>query len=1045
MTMASLEALHDTIAAIFDQVQISLANHRKNSVALAKAHAHAVKISQTLPRGSQSLTGERRFKKAFVDMLARVLVVKKGVQPADRVVKFVGAYVAYISAKGLSLPTSSSSSRDNEESDTPVSRFVADLLKFLLKGFQAKDKNVRFRSVSTVAELVSHLGELDEDIYDQLRCALLERRRDKEAFIRSQAILALAKLMDSDSEEDEEDGEETIMSCVLDSLCSDGSPEVRRVALVNLPLTPVTLPIILTRTRDVDPCVRYLVFSKSLRHFNPAQLTISQRETLVRDGLGDRDDKVKAAAADVVDDWFDIARGENKADFLSDIMQFLALFDLTDDNGLTVASDALRSIFATKAPAVRKVVFPVTYWRELTPEAAVFARCYIEYTSSDSVEASCSGIGLNTSRMMEDAGIPVVMAFAFFVQENCNLMLDVNEELETLKAERGHGGLPLDEEQNSVLEQCEQELVQRVCILGEILKIACCLDYSDELGRRKMFLVIRSMIGVESLPESLVDQCLEVLKVMTDDREMIKVTVEVMGELRDHLFDEEDDSNGQDESPSDVEAARVNVLNTSRLGNSKRPTRELSREEELRLDEIDLRCLIISIAMLKRVHGRFNENSALEGIVNDLIVPSIKRVESVFRELGLIALGLCCLIAKDMALQSFPLFCSQVQRVPERLKPKVLQIVLDILLMHSDVFFHRSQETTDQILSFLLQTFEEEESPDIRAVICTGLSKLMLNGIVTDTRVLAALVLAFVAPANSDNQQLRQCLSFFIPAYCYSSYANQTRMQSIFWIVFDLVSQAYEEMEEEETMITPVQFCALFVDWTDPQKRASGSSSRLDSDDTHFNLATDILKACYDDQRTFERKSICHVLSKLYLPMVSNPCSLLCLRTLLENLEQCSVEDPIIQKALEKFGAKAIKQYSKQLKAIQPHEHTDDPRYIEILNTVRATEISDYQDAEQASDESDPENELLRGRMMSPMKPSTRRKARSTSTEIEDDTDDADSASHASPPSSRSPSPLPSSLSSSTPSPVNLLSGNGKNEKMLAFKVSKRIRTSEFK
>ena len=48
-----------------------------------------------------------------------------------------------------------------EDEETPASRFVAKLLSYMLKGFTAKDKNVRLRSVSIVAELVSHLGELE--------------------------------------------------------------------------------------------------------------------------------------------------------------------------------------------------------------------------------------------------------------------------------------------------------------------------------------------------------------------------------------------------------------------------------------------------------------------------------------------------------------------------------------------------------------------------------------------------------------------------------------------------------------------------------------------------------------------------------------------------------------------------------------------------------------------------------------------------------------------------------------------------------------------
>lgn len=42
----------------------------------------------------------------------------------------------------------------------------------------------------------------------------------------------------------------------------------------------------------------------------------------------------------------------------------------------------------------------------------------------------------------------------------------------------------------------------------------------------------------------------------------------------------------------------------------------------------------------------FTENSALEGILADLVIPAVKRKELALREKGLVCLGLCCLIAK---------------------------------------------------------------------------------------------------------------------------------------------------------------------------------------------------------------------------------------------------------------------------------------------------------------------------------------------------------------------------------------------------------------
>lgn len=50
---------------------------------------------------------------------------------------------------------------DVDDEDSTATRFTARLLKFLLKGIEAKDKNVRYRVLQTLVEMVSHLGEIE--------------------------------------------------------------------------------------------------------------------------------------------------------------------------------------------------------------------------------------------------------------------------------------------------------------------------------------------------------------------------------------------------------------------------------------------------------------------------------------------------------------------------------------------------------------------------------------------------------------------------------------------------------------------------------------------------------------------------------------------------------------------------------------------------------------------------------------------------------------------------------------------------------------------
>lgn len=99
---AKIEKLRDSIATIFDQVQISLANHRKNCVALCKLHSQAAKVTRPTKNGTAvKLVGEKEFGDAFVDMINRILVVKKGPATVDRIVKFVGSYVKYLNERGM--------------------------------------------------------------------------------------------------------------------------------------------------------------------------------------------------------------------------------------------------------------------------------------------------------------------------------------------------------------------------------------------------------------------------------------------------------------------------------------------------------------------------------------------------------------------------------------------------------------------------------------------------------------------------------------------------------------------------------------------------------------------------------------------------------------------------------------------------------------------------------------------------------------------------------------------------------------------------------
>lgn len=118
----------------------------------------------------------------------------------------------------------------------------------------------------------------------------------------------------------------------------------------------------------------------------------------------------------------------------------------------------------------------------MVPESAVLARAFIEHCIDTEREAR-----------LEAASLPVVTAFAFYLQDAYNALLDTLQEAENAQLlDAGEGE---DEEE---VECREEDLAKREIILAELLRMALKLDYMDEIGRRKVFSVVRKRADLHS-------------------------------------------------------------------------------------------------------------------------------------------------------------------------------------------------------------------------------------------------------------------------------------------------------------------------------------------------------------------------------------------------------------------------------------------------------------------------------------------------------------------------------------------------------------------
>lgn len=164
---------------------------------------------------------------------------------------------------------------------------------------------------------------------------------------------------------------------------------------------------------------------------------------------------------------------------------------------------------------------PGDYWDSLTPEKAFLARAFTEYCVKTKHEARVEAV------------LPVVTALAFRIQTSFNTLIEHSKQASEYQEEHNPFEASPNRDANWEAEQLDLEF-----IVDQLFKIAVNLDYGDEIGRRKMFILVREMISQKGLPEGLVPGCLDVLRKLTpSERDYIRLVVEVIQVMRDPGID----------------------------------------------------------------------------------------------------------------------------------------------------------------------------------------------------------------------------------------------------------------------------------------------------------------------------------------------------------------------------------------------------------------------------------------------------------------------------------------------------------------------------
>ncbi|KAJ2142762.1 chromosome condensation complex Condensin, subunit G [Coemansia sp. RSA 564] len=878
-----IASLRSVVPGIFDAAQRSGTGHRKHAVALYNLQ------TQCHDADSEGLTGEDAFNKEFIRNLNKILGIKKREASAEKVVKLVATFVQVSYEKDVQMLAQSKARsgadaddvfEDDEELDvdTASSRFVELLIKYLLQGFQAKEKLTRLRCCQIVAMSVTSLGEIDEELYFDLVKRLSERIRDKEAGIRVHAAIALSKLQ---SGEDSDGGEVT--EALLGLMQDDPSAEVRRAVLLNIAKSPGTLPYVLERARDVDATNRKCLFLKVMPPIDYRLLSIEDRERLLAAGVNDRDANVKRACVRMIgESWLTFAN--------QNLLELTSSLDVVDS---PAAARVMQALFAAYPEIPENLQFDSELWEALTPEMSFIIRSTLEFFSerkdADNV----------------DKHLPEAMRLARL--------------LETF-------GAKLEGEQDDELRP-DLEFV-----IHQLLLVAKMSDFPDELGRREMLTLMRKMVLVPEIPENNIEAIADIIrKLSINEQDFIRIMVEVV---------------------SDVRELAPTVTNAS--------------PDDVRLEAllVGIKSLIIIKYILQRCFDPLSEGSSMYGLLTECVVPAVQSSETVLQEYGIECLALCCLLDKSLAVDNIILFAQAVKQGSGELHAKGLAALLDIAFMYGIADLAPSLGEPSDFVSLLYSELESEDER-IQATAGEGIAKLLYAHRIPDpSDVLEELLVLYYHPDTSGNDALRQCLTYFFPAFSYMAHDNQAVMQQVaVRAVCRLAGVLKQQNSDAQSGATHGQAAQQIVTWSDPRIldaiAAMSSSSSVRTSvrmGTYSQIAVDALKRIFSESPP-TRKVLVQMLNKLALDENTPHTHLQQMFVLVRTLAQQGLfSDMISRNALAKFEVLLLKLLEvESADDVNLESWLEEPEMVPIFEFISSLDEDD--DATSSASDDDEEAE----------------------------------------------------------------------------------------
>jgi condensin complex subunit 3 len=739
---AKLAALQRRVGAAFDDAQRNLQRHARATRTLCAlrtgkgASVKAKKGAQTSAESDDADLDKRceaaaTFDEVFLSFVNRVLAVGKREASVERLVTFIAQLAVNPEMQLWKTAEAPTDAEQEQVLELAHDHLAKVLIRQLLPVTDVKDDAVRFRSIQLLAGIIEGLDEqfdLDDE-WDEIERRGLARLRDSKPHIRQYAVHALARLQDPT------DVDSSVTREYLRLLSTESSNDVRKAVLSSIGLSKITLEEIVGRTRDVKDDLRRHAFVILATKVHVKVLTITQRMQLLRDGLNDRNERVRQACIDMVVNGWLPAREMDAVSLLQKLD--VGVSDAVGDDGNGESTVIIEDMFKAILPLVeRKLSNAGVDLTALGPETVMYWRCHalhVHETARSPAEAYEKLDGL----------LPSITDF-------CEVV-----------AAYAEGDVSEDSNNN-------QDVASFVLL--QLLKLISLMDLSDEAGRESLANLLPKLLIFCGPSTAVSDSCarlmLKILEKVTNSTEdLLQLELDMMTELqREH---EVADNGGISEDLAEaLPELRENIaeletqqreLEDQGLVAEAQPLKDIALRLRGELQEIEdalsaqaqlaagnedfgesadraLRSLTIVEAALSLTSGAAIEDHAKEALRSTILATHQNHAEDdVLRHAIFRNLGTFCLADASAAAQYHSLFISAAQHdTSADVRLSAIQCLFDITLVH----WHRwcspgpDKEDKRATIAAMIDTLLSIDGEDVEVddLLLHGFAKILLAG-----------------------------------------------------------------------------------------------------------------------------------------------------------------------------------------------------------------------------------------------------------------------------------------------------------------------------